>query len=153
MSALPSVLETNAFHANLLRKDIEVLTGKRLEPSFEAPTEDYLKRLEDGLGDGDPIVRAAHMAAFERHANDMITALWGSVSSVSVIAKDDLAYFKTHVGGDDPAEAYHVAMTTEMLARVVPEAEAGRFLETFGAAYRLSWGWCAALVSQHEGEV
>ncbi len=46
------------------------------------------------------------------------------------------------MGGDDPAEPYHVQMTSRMIAKVVSEAQIADFLKAFEAAYALNYSWC-----------
>jgi hypothetical protein len=140
--ALPSILETRSFHANLLRGDIRHLFGKELKPSFAEPTGTYLQALYDGLASDDVLDRAAHMVAFERHAGIMIDALWSSLGHAKSVPPESLSYFYTHVGGDDPAEAYHIEMTGKMLSKVVCAAEWAGFLRSFELAYKLNFEWC-----------
>lgn len=56
------------------------------------------------------------MVAFETHAGQMIDALWKSISDLCHLDRDSLSYFRTHVGGADPAEPYHIKMTAESIA-------------------------------------
>lgn len=140
-AALPDVLDTQAFHANLFKNDVRRLLGKDIKPSFCRSTLTYLAALEAGLASFDAVERVAHMVAFERHAGVMIETLWNSLRSI-YNEKEHLAYFETHVGGDDPAEPYHVAMTARMIDRVVEESEINHFLEAFDEAYGLSFNWC-----------
>jgi hypothetical protein len=87
------------------------------------------------------------MLGFEMHANDMITALWESISTRYQVNKNKLAYFHTHVGGDDPAEAYHVLMTSELIKKLVPEDRNQEFIDMTIEAYQLNYDWCQALVN------
>jgi hypothetical protein len=144
IAALPRILETERAHANMLRKDIEALLGKKLRQGYSRATRNYLSALEAGLGSPDPVERVAFMVAFEQHAGTMIEALWRSINAIFQ-PTDDLIYFETHVGGDDPAEAYHIAMTTRMIERIVDSSETARFLESFYEAYRLNIDWCASI--------
>jgi hypothetical protein len=142
---LPLILNTEQFHSNLLQKDIRALTGKSLAPAFDPVTKKYLRELEYGLSSIDPVTRVANMVAFETHAGRMISALWGSASLLFGANKEDLAYFRTHVGGDDPAEQYHIDMTSRMIEQIVHDEESERFLENFEDAYRMNLNWCAEI--------
>jgi len=145
-AALPSILDTKDFHAELLKQDLAAYLGKPLQhcpPSAE--TERYLRRLGHGLGSLDPIDRVATMVSFELHAGRMIGALWGSVAATSEVERDRLEYFRIHVGGDDPGEAYHMAMTVRMIEHLVPPQEAERFIDRFDEAYLLNIDWCAGI--------
>ncbi|RAK66395.1 iron-containing redox enzyme family protein [Phenylobacterium kunshanense] len=145
MPGLPNILRTSAFHANLLRRDLHTIFGREITPEFGEPTASYLRALRVGLSNADPLRRVAHMAAFEKHANQMINALWNGLESGMGCKKESLAYFQTHVGGDDPAEAYHVMMTERLLSNTVCAAEAPGFLKWFEDAYALNWEWCENL--------
>jgi hypothetical protein len=138
-AALPSILDVEGFIA---------IFGAPVDPNPSPTTVTYLKGLSDGLSSIDPVRRSAMMASFEVHANRMIAALWVSIASEYGVAKDDLVYFRVHVGGDDPAEAYHVAMTAKMLSKTVSPASRGRFLKEFDAAYLLHADWCAAVARE-----
>jgi hypothetical protein len=61
------------------------------------------------------------------------------------VEKRRLVYFATHVGGDDPAEQYHVEMTARMIREVVPHGDRERFLDAFRTAYARNVEWCASL--------
>ncbi len=141
-AGLPKILDTDQFHSSLLQKDIETLTGKNIPPAFHKVTKDYLRDLEFGLSSIDPATRVAHMVAFEKHAGRMIDALWSSASAIFNVDKDKLGYFSTHVGGEDPAEDYHIKMTSRMIEEVIPEEDSERFLEFFQDAYELNFRWC-----------
>ena len=75
----------------------------------------------------------------------MIDSLWNYVVQRTGINKDELKYFATHVGGDDPAEAYHVGMTTNMIANLVPTEDQERFVREFLNAYRINIEWCESI--------
>jgi len=85
------------------------------------------------------------MVAFEAHAASMIDALWSTVSDIYGASKDDLTYFKVHVGGDDPAEAYHVQMTQAMVQESVKMDEWERFVYEFAKSYQANLRWCEAI--------
>ncbi|WP_277185697.1 hypothetical protein, partial [Caballeronia sp. BR00000012568055] len=128
-SGLQSILDTGTwFHSNLLKKDIETLTGTVAIPDFSAPTGPYLTELFAGLGAQSAVVRCAHMVAFELHANAMIDALWESSSRCYGVDRQGLVYFQSHVGGDDPAEAYHVEMTRRMIRLIVSDEQMPMFV-------------------------
>ncbi len=141
-NGLPMILDTERFHANLLRGDIRAILGKELGPEFSPPTGEYLKRLEYGLSSLDPVIRVSHMVAFEKHAGRMIDALWSSIVNLYGLEKDSLSYFQTHVGGDDPAEEYHIQMTERMIKETILEHDVYRLFDYFKDAYALSFNWC-----------
>lgn len=145
-AGLPQLLDTARFHSSLLRKDALELLGHPIAPNFGPVTRRYLEALYRGLASTDVVVRCAHMVAFEIHANAMIDALWTAVSAATGRAAQSLGYFERHVGGDDPAEEYHVDMTQRLVARVVPLDERERFRREFESAYALHLRWCRALV-------
>ena len=132
VEGLPTMLQTDEFfHSNLLKKDILRLFGEAISPDFGGATAEYLIRLLGSLEDLDPTRRCAAMVAFERHAGIMIENLWESLSKLFPVSKDTLAYFWVHVGGDDPAEPYHVAMTASMIELLVPPDRTDDFLLRF----------------------
>jgi hypothetical protein len=145
---LPEILELKQMHSERLRADAEKLLGHPISPRFSPVTRQYLTALYRGLASIDVVARCAHMVAFELHAGVMIDALWGAVAGASPLPRDELDYFATHVGGDDPAEVYHIEMTQRLIERVVPLAERERFHASFLAAYALHVDWCQALVDQ-----
>lgn len=151
LPALPEILRTTSFHANLLRRDLRAIFGQEIKPCLGEPTATYLRALEVGLSNADPLRRVAHMTAFEQHASQMISALWGSLQKLYAGDKDSLIYFRAHVGGDDPAEAYHVQMTERLLANTICAAEAPGFLKWFEDAYALNWEWCQAVTELPAG--
>lgn len=149
---LLSILSTQErFHSNLLRHDLKRIFGRDITPEYSKVTRDYLKELHDGLASVDPVTRCVFMVSFETHAERMIDGLWGYVARTTGVAKDDLRYFSTHVGGDDPAEAYHVSMTTDMIANLVPEGDGERFVREFINAYAVHSNWCARIARGSEG--
>lgn len=143
ISGLPRILETfKTFHANHLRRDIERLGGSA-RPSYSPVTREYLTKLYEGLAHTSPLERCATMVAFELHAQRMISGLWGALAaSHPGVQKNDLSYFRIHVGGDDPAEPYHVALTCGMLERLVPPEQKSLFLERFEERYARNVAWC-----------
>lgn len=144
---LPRILETQRnFHANLLQNDVTQILGRRVRPNYGPATRRYLKALFAGLAANDSVIRAAHMVAFEMHAGTMIEALWKTVSAAWGSDPEQLLYFRAHVGGSDPAEAYHEKMTASLVDRVVPQERQADFTEAFLEAYRLNFDWCAGLV-------
>jgi hypothetical protein len=150
VEGLPKMLDTDQFfHSNLLKKDLLALFGEAVQPDFSGVTAKYLIRLLADLENLDPVKRCAAMVAFERHAGTMIENLWESLSKLFPVSKDTLAYFRVHVGGDDPAEPYHVAMTARMIERLVPADRAEEFVQVFRDAYRLNFSWCQAICDQN----
>ncbi|BBC02307.1 hypothetical protein BE61_77700 [Bradyrhizobium elkanii USDA 61] len=145
-TALPDILATEDFHSNLLRKDASRLLGRTIQPNYSATTKRYLHSLYAGLSAKDPVVRCAYMVAFELHAAEMIQSLWTTLVKTFDAQSDDLEYFRTHVGGVDPAEKYHGEMTTRLIREVVPADGNRRFLDEFDRAYRLSLQWCRDLL-------
>jgi len=142
---LPKILDGNNFHSTMLRKDIETILEKKVPPAFSETTKNYLKEISYGLSDVDPVTRVAYMVAFENHAEIMIDSLWNSIVNIYGVNKDNLIYFKTHVGGADPAEKYHVQMTKKMIEKVIKKNDIDRFLDHFEKAYRVNFNWCEAV--------
>jgi len=121
---LHKILETSQrFHSNLLRSDLKKILGYDVVPDFRTPTKEYLDFLANGLNSTDPIVRCAHMVSFEAHAEVIIHALWDAICRVFICDKESLTYFNLHVGDEDPAEAYHVQMVSNLLNRLVNNTE------------------------------
>jgi hypothetical protein len=148
VAGLPHVLDTRRrFHSNLLRRDLEGLLGEPVTPDYDPRTRAYLRQLHEGLACPDAVERCACMVAFERHAGQMIDALWHSVAQVFGCDKDRLSYFRVHVGGDDPAEPYHIALTARMIERLVAERRCD-FLAAFDRHYGLSQAWCRDLIAE-----
>jgi hypothetical protein len=151
VEGLLRLLETRSlFHSNLLKKDLKRIFGKDLKPAYTVVTRTYLTDLHDGLASLDPVTRCAFMASFETHAERMIESLWACVVKRTGIDKEELQYFSTHVGGDDPAEAYHVGMTTNMIANLVPSEDEERFIREFVNAYELHIEWCESITKTLE---
>lgn len=142
---LPKILDTNQFHANLLRNDIRTILGKDISPAFSPTTKEYLQKVYYGLSNLDYIDRVANMVAFESHAATMIDSLWKSLIGSYNVQKEKLVYFNTHVGADDPAEEYHKDMTARMISELIKTREEGRFLASFKDAYDLNFNWCGAI--------
>lgn len=146
VEGLPRILETGRnFHANHLRRDIQQLLGRDIKPEYSSRTGGYLLRLGEALGHADPQVRCATMVSFELHAAQMIGALWESLVGLYPVERDSLSYFRMHLGGADPAEPYHVAMTCEMITRLVPDHDRDGFERRFVQAYAMHVEWCADL--------
>jgi hypothetical protein len=144
---LPNILETqDRFHANLLKKDLAQIFGREIKPCYSMLTQQYLIDLFNGLASLNSIQWVAAMVAFERHAQQMIEALWTGLSLKLSINKDNLFYFKIHVGGDDPAEAYHVDLTFQMIENIVKLEGEDEFYSSFAKCYALSFNWCQDLV-------
>jgi hypothetical protein len=145
ISGLPTILNTRGFHTNMLEDDIERIVGKKIKPDYSVQTKKYLENLFAGLSSTDKITRVATMVAFETHAERMIKGLWNTIANLTNIKKDELDYFRTHVGGDDPAEKYHVQTTTEMIEKLVSFNEIPTFLSEFKRAYNNNVEWCRAI--------
>lgn len=150
IEALPRLLETHRlFHASLLREDIVALLGEELKPDFSGPTGKYLLNLMKSLGAKDPVERAAAMVAFEMHAGEMIASLWDSLSRLfPEVRKESLAYFETHVGGDDPQEEYHKELTRRLTAALVPPDRVSDFGRFFAKFYRRNSDWCREICEE-----
>ncbi len=147
-SGLANILHTDRyFHANLLKSDLQVMFGEPVKPEYGAATRDYLFALYRALSSLDPVARCAAMVAFELHAERMISSLWGSISRLFAVERSALTYFQVHVGGDDPAEAYHVALTEALVENNVPAARTADFLNAAQTNYRQHIEWCQALVA------
>jgi len=142
---LPAILDTGrTFHANLLKHDLRRIFGHEVEPAFDV-TGPYLLALRDALGDEDDVRRCAAMVSFERHAALVITAFWRRLTELfGAELGAELGYISTHVGDDDPAEAYHVSMTGGMIDRIVAERELGRFMTAFEETFAMHIAWSAA---------
>ena len=147
MAALPNILDTKAgFHANLLKKDLEFIFGHPVGPDYCENTQIYLTRLMENLGAESKLKRGAMMVAFEMHAERMIQELWGSLTRELDLKKKDLGYFEAHVGGDDPAEAYHVALTQRLVQDLVlSPKEREDFTKLFIESYAMNIQWCEAI--------
>lgn len=141
---LLEILNTKKFHANILRDDLKMIFGSEIKPHFGNHTKNYLIKLYDKLSHQDDLVRLAAMTSFESHAENMITALWQSLYSSLGVEKERLKYFFGHVGGSDPAEAYHVSMT-EQLVDLVVKNKKDQYEELFIQNYNLHKGWCSDL--------
>lgn len=143
---LPKIIDTRNFHSNILINDIKKLIGREVVPNFDENTSSYLISLLEGLSSFDPVVRCACMVAFEEHAEIMIESLWASLEKIyPEVNKDSLEYFFLHVGGDDPAEEYHVQMTNKMIDELIPEGQISSFLESFKKYYTLNVDWCKSV--------
>lgn len=141
---LPHILNTKTFHANILKKDLLNLFGEEVNPAFQGETQKYLFALYQRLASDDSLVRVAAMVSFEQHAERMITELWASVQQAFQVEKNQLRYFAAHVGGSDPAEAYHVKMTESLMEKVVGD-RTNEFEELFVDSYGLHINWCEAI--------
>lgn len=146
ISYLPRILETRNFHVSLLKADVERIFGDQVLPEYDAATKIYLKDLMSDLGAFDAVHRCAAMVAFEMHAAQMIDALWGALARVYPgIDKESLAYFRLHVGGDDPQEVYHEQLTKKLTSSVVPKERQEDFLQKFKSCYASNVAWCAEI--------
>lgn len=139
---LAKILETKKwFHANMLREDIFYITGKHVKPNFAEPTRGYLNQLINGFNHLNPIIRCAHMVAFEHHAGVIINSLWDGIVRQFEINPNQLKYFRIHVGDDDPAETYHAAMTKEMINYIVKPLDKQLFINTALEAIETHINW------------
>lgn len=145
---LPELLNLSRMHSELLRADAEKILGRPIAPHYSRVTQDYINALYRGLGSTDVVVRCAHFVAFELHAGAVLDALWASIARITGLPREELRYFALHVGGDDPAEVYHVQLTQHLIKRVVPASQRERFKAAFIEAYSLHVEWCRALVEQ-----
>lgn len=150
VKGLPLILNTQMnFHANYLKKDIFLLLGKNLSPSYSSITQKYLKNLLSGFASITHLERLAYMVAFEQHAGIMIESLWKSLSTQFLIDKDDLFYFRIHVGGSDPAEPYHIEITRSMIKKFIKNrTESESFINYFTEAYSNNFNWCESIKIQ-----
>lgn len=148
LKALPRILETHRFHSNILKQDCLKLFGKTVAPNYTKKTRAYLERLYGLLASNCPITRVSGMVSFETHANRMIEALWCNLSQAfQNIPKEELSYFLLHVGGDDPAEKYHVEMTNSLIKKIVSEDNYDFFIEKFLESYAIHTQWCQDIVN------
>lgn len=146
ITALSRILDTGEyFHASLLKRDLVRLFGEPVLPDYSDATCTYLLALLEDLSHLDPVHRVAAMVAFESHAGRMIESLWNRLEEIFPIPKEELIYFRVHVGGDDPAEPYHVEMTSRMITRLVPADRADAFVVAFRNAYDLNNSWCRGI--------
>lgn len=145
-SGLPEILNTSKFfHSNMLRDDIKNLLGKSVSPKYSNAVSKYLKELLIGLESFDHITRCAYMVSFENHAGIMIDALWDSLSNLFKVDKNELLYFKIHVGGEDPAEPYHIQMTERMVTEIVNLRDVDLFIDKFNEGYLLNFNFCKSI--------
>jgi len=136
------------FHSNLLRRDIETLLGKRVKPVWSDVTNAYLSDLLAALSDQKLNRNIAYMIAFENHANRMIMSLWNAIHLLFNFPKDSkLSYFYGHVGGESPAEAFHVEMTQRMIEDLVPEVDVSQFISSCIKEYTANISWCERILS------
>jgi hypothetical protein len=144
-AALPSILDGKAVHANFLKGDLEKLFGHYVTMRFDTPTKNYLLELYKALSSSNVATRCAAMVTFEIHAERMINSLWQTVAKIFNVQKDTLQYFSTHVGGDDPAEAHHVAMTQNMLNALISPSMFERFRAESFRLYLMHTQWCSEI--------
>jgi hypothetical protein len=129
----------------MLRSDLKRIFNEDVLPAYSSQTSTYLKAVCARLASFDAVVRASMMVAFEVHAGQMIEALWEALVENFEVKKDDLGYFQAHVGGDDPLEVYHIAMSKKLISTIVTEENRERFLEEFRASYGLNVDWCRGI--------
>lgn len=145
---LPKILNTeDQFHVNLLKRDTGLIFGDVILPDYSKITTAYLLSLCDGLANPNSVARVAAMVAFEKHASIMIDSLWTSLTSIFSLNKESLSYFRKHVGGDDPAETYHVEMTEKLITYVITKDQITAFLASFEEYYALNFNWCSDITN------
>ena len=143
---LTKILDTEKnFHANMLKKDVKKILNKNILPNYTNTIASYLLNLLKGLKSLDHIERCAFMVSFENHVSIMIDSLCKSIVELFKIDKDELIYFKVHVGEDDPAEVYHIEMTERMISEIVPESRFDEFINKFMLSYKLHYDWCEVI--------
>lgn len=150
MAGISEILKTDMhFHSNYLRDDLKKIFGEKIDPEYSQTTKLYLDTLYKNLSELDAVKRCATMVSFEEHANQMINSLWESLCRhFPEFDKNNFKYFYSHVGGDDPAEAYHVKMTQEMIDIIADtEDKKVSFTEHFQKMYQLHVNWCRDIVA------
>ncbi|MEZ8775664.1 hypothetical protein [Vibrio sp. 10N.247.310.17] len=145
-AALPNIINRSQFHSSMFKADMQQVFGNNYHPEFTSLTTDYLMNLKAGLGSEDASERVAHMVAFEMHAESMLTALYMTLKRLTDIPDKGLAFFEAHIGGDDPAEAYHVEMTNRLIDAVIPSEKSAAFLKHFDTACQLHHKWCLSVM-------
>jgi hypothetical protein len=153
LSALPKILDTSDFHAAMLKQNIEQVSPESLDCAYSPITQQYLKQLQQGLSAEDPVERVAYMVAFEMNAERMISGLYESLKNLFPLTINKLKYFEVHVGGDDPAEAYHIDTTSRLIASVVDDTNRGHFLHCFSTACAINRDWCESIKHVSGGTV
>jgi len=147
---LPEILQTDTqSHASLLKKDIRTLFKNPVAPDYSPATTEYLKKLMESLGSDQIENLVATMVAFENHAHVMIESLWERLAHIYPgTDKDALEYFKIHVGGDDPAEAYHTKMTEGLILHTKANANLPKFLDLVLKNYERNHAWCQKICEE-----
>lgn len=154
ISALPSILDSNGFHSNILKKDITEKLNLSLPDRFSEETGEYLERLLERLGSNCIHERIANMVAFEINASYMITALYDSLKSLFKKEAQLLTYFEIHVGGDDPAEPYHMDMTSRLVDDSLNDLHSlNDFLDKFNSACLFHSKWMRSIKSNLKNNV
>ncbi|AYQ31028.1 hypothetical protein [Runella sp. SP2] len=148
--ALLSLLDTSDFHSNMLRRDLKLLFGKDISPTHNSYLKYYFVQLSKGLSNIDDVQRCAALVALEVHSEIMILSLWDSVMQVfPEIERNKLEYFYLHVGGDNPAEKYHVAMTEQMINEVVGQDNLVTFFTHFKFYYEMNTKLCRDILDNN----
>lgn len=149
--ALPSILDTSDFHSNMLRRDLKMLFGKEIAPVHNDYLKNYFVELSNGLANIDDIKRCAALVALEVHSEIMIQTLWDSIMKAFPEAdRNRLVYFFLHVGGDNPAEQYHVAMTEMMINEVVGTENLPLFFKYFREYYEMNINLCSQILESNK---
>jgi hypothetical protein len=142
-AALPEILDTSDFHSNILKRDLKLLFGKDIEAVHTDKHKYYFVQLSAGLSNIDDIQRCACLVALEVHSEIMISTLWESIHRVyPSFDKNMLEYFYLHVGGENPAEKYHVLMTEGMISEIVSKENMPIFLNYFLKFYEANVELC-----------
>jgi hypothetical protein len=147
---LPNLLDTSNFHSNMLRRDLKFLFKKDVKPIHNLYLKSYFINLSKGLSNIDDIQRCAALVALEVHSEIMILALWDSVMRVfPEVERNTLEYFFLHVGGENPAEKYHVEMTELMIKEIVPEKDMNLFFLYFKHNYEMNIELCKSILASN----
>ena len=117
--ALPLILNSDEFHANILKSDLRKIFKKEIVPYYSKNVAAYLKEIASALSNTNDLKRCAALLAFEIHAEIVSKVLWDKIVEIfPYIQKHELAFFELHVG-ENPAEELHVEMTKSMIKIVV----------------------------------
>ena len=118
-AALIEFTNSDNFHYNILKEDLRLLFKREIAPTVSPELISYFKVLGSGLSSLNDIQRCACLVALEVHSEVMIKSLWGSLLILFPdYSGSNLMYFYLHVGGENPAERYHVEMTENMIQRI-----------------------------------
>lgn len=139
---LPKILSPVGYHSRILVQDLSKALGTAISPIQEPFTKAYFEAVVDDLSNPNPIARCASIIAFEMHAEQIIIALWDVLIKLYPhIAPKDLKYFDLHVGANNPAEEYHIAMTKEMTNLLTLGHDSDSLFNFFHQSYKLNYNW------------